>query len=831
MMKTRFFCGLLISTLGCGMASAERKATWRMAAWHETMLRFNETVPNASMLTYDSDIVKSFFVSKMVTSVDGASATDATDLVVEDFPGGIGADYMLGGAGIKAVFVPLMVGRDTAAKEGASLYRLESKKGRTLVVECGPGARAHNFVVAELVDQVQMRALDFNYSTNKIEVTVEGDFATLADPELPFVTVIRSSGRISKGTDSEKGSYVRIESDAGKLDVVVAYGPDVESAKKLTPADNDRALAAVMGYYSSLLESRIETPEENLDAAFRSAIYNLEYNYVAPYGWVECIGYWHAIWHQQHTRAAEWLGQTGRSRQCLMEQAKLIFPDGQIPNIHMNGKGFMAFGGTNQYFMWEVRQYLRFTRDVGFAKWIAPYLDRVLKGTMDRDDADGNLLFGWNLQIGNQEDFVATPHDGTSPTIEAINMMKTRAEVADVLGDAETAKLWRGRAALAQANLRDTLWMKDLGRFGFFVDPQGVLRPDGQYHTFLYPALWDIVDPIDQYTTVRHVRDRLYGEKGEVYCSNNFPEHYRGTWGMQAGCAQQPWGAWAFAKTGLRNEAYRPLKAAADWVMHENLRGSWPEVDDTFTPSYFSPPAGLYIASMVEAIFGLKPNLPEQQFEISPSFPDHWPSAKLTLPNHSAVYSREGNTIRYEVSGSGDNARIIRWKLPVCTIESFKIDGAFADFEIEPGVGYVELTAQAPASDKTSIEFAYNEIQALFDCPQSVAEGDEFEVTSEGVTINRIIDRSGILSSVECRASSVSGVISRHLLDDYLKYGSLGEMNFARRTVFLECTAPNGVEFIQPLDFAVLPRYEARLSGGEVLIRNNTQERLFGKAV
>lgn len=820
---------LLVLTV-CTMVSAERSPTSRMAAWHETLVRFDEVVPNTAVFTYNTDTVKSFFISKLVAYVDGESPAGATELMVDDFPGGVGAEYKLGGSEVKATLLPLLTGRETPAKDGASLYRIEASRGRKLTVECGPGSHVSNFAVAAFNGAI-MRSLDFDYTTNNIDIEVEGDMAFMIDPQLPFVTAIQARGDISIEEDSSKGKFIRIESKGRKLDVVVAYGPDVESVRKLVPADPDKALKAVEDYYAELLGSRIETPEEKMDAAFRSAIYNLEYNYLAPYGWMECIGHWHSVWHQQHTRGAEWLGQVERSRQCIMEQAKLIFEDNQIPNIQPDGKGFRAFGGTNQYFMWEVRQYLKFTNDIKFARAIAPYLDRVLKGTFDRDDADGNMLFSWELQIGNQEDFVATPHDGATPTIEVINMMKTRAEVADVLGDKETARLWRSRAELALGNLRNKLWLKDLGRFAFFVDPQGVLRPDGQYHTFLYPAIWDIVDPIDQYTTVRHVRDRLTGEGGEVYGSNNFPEHYPGSWGMQAGCAQQPWGAWALNKVGLRSEAYRPLLAAAEWVMNENLRGSWPEVDGGHTPSYFTPPAGLYIAAMVESVFGLKPDLPGGVLEISPAFPDHWPEAKLELPEYKVDYRRDGNNIRYEVSGAAGIARLVRWKLPPCRIDTFKVNGGNADYRLEPGVGHVELIAKVPASQQTLVEFSFSELDYGINHPHSIAEGERFIMKSAGVKIGRVVDRGGVLSSFRVHESSVvEAQISEGLLDEYVEYGPLGALNFSRRSVFIECAGPGNIRFFHPVDLALLPRYEARFVDGKVLVRNNTQSRLAGNA-
>ena len=61
-------------------------------------------------------------------------------------------------------------------------------------------------------------------------------------------------------------------------------------------------------------------------------------------------------------------------------------------------------------------------------------LDRVLAQTFKEYDRDHNLLLAWSQQIGNQEDMVAYPHDGTTPSIQGIDMMRTRAELARLLG-------------------------------------------------------------------------------------------------------------------------------------------------------------------------------------------------------------------------------------------------------------------------------------------------------------------------------------------------------------------------------------------------------------
>lgn len=798
----------------------------RMAGFHETMIRFDERVPNTAVMTYHDTVTQIYMTGMLSASIDVGGelikADKAQEIVVEDFPGGVEATYKLGDVNITARHTTLLIGRGTPEKDGATVYSIKTDPAVPIIIRCR-GGKYFPSSPALMAGFMHSGSKWLNIAN---EIDIQKGHAIFTDPALPFYTAVSSlNGTLKKG-QSQEDPYVDLHFPNGQAQIIVAFAPDKERAISLSKLNPSKELKAVADYYDNLLASRIETPEPVLNEAFRSAIYNLEYNYLKPFGWIECINHWLAVWHQQHTRAAEWLGQEERSRLCIKAQAELIFANNQIPNIHPNGDGFESFGGTNQYWSWELRHYLKFTNDRDFLKEMIPYMDRVLQGTIDRDDPDANGLFAWGLQIGNQEDFFATPHDGTAPTIEAINMMTTRAEMAEAMGDIPTANYWRNQAHKSRINLKQNLWLKGLGRFGFFYDATGMMRTDSAYHAFLYPAIWDIVDPLDQYTGIRHAVDRLMGSDGEIYCSNNFSEHYTGTWGMQAGCAQQPWGAWGLAKIGMRNQAYRPLKAAAQWAMDINHRGSWPEISTEPNPAYFTPPAGLYISSMIEAIYGLKPNALANTLEISPAFPDHWPQASLHLPKYNAKYKRDGNTISYEISTEQSFKRQLRWKLPPCKIKSFKVDSKKVDYKITPGVDCIELQADLPAAKDTSIEIKYKPLEYTLISPKSIAQGDSFKLKLNGAKIHKIIDRSSVLSQSSHNGSTAEAVIQNDLIDSYLPFGRLGLLNFSRRTFFLECVAGDGIIFFLPVDIAVLPRFEVsgEIKGTkvELLIRNNT---------
>lgn len=823
----------------CTVLENSRNPMWRMAAFHETIVWLDEAAPNAAVVTYHGGVIQSDWVTKISTFVADKDqligADKATDIVIEDFPGGIEGHYMLAGAKVTAQIIPLIEGRQTEAKDGLALYRVSTDPAMKIIIRCGGGLFCPN----HFLFPAQLRSMD-NIVNPANKLNLSGGIAFFKDPNMPFMMGISSPSNSIKTVETEEGPYMEIIAESGKADVLIAYSSDQSRVKELIDTDSDKALKNVDMYYSELLKSKIQTPEPALDEAFRSAIYNLEYNYLKPYGWIECIYHWHSIWHQQHTRGAEWLGQEQRSRDCIIEQAKKIFDTNQIPNLTADGTGFESFGGTNQFYTWEARHYFKFTNDRNFVKEITSVLDRVLEGTLSREDPDGDFLLGWGQQIGNQEDFIATPHNGTVPTIEGINMMKTRAEFAKALGGYATADLWQKKVDLAHTRLKESLWMKDLGRFAYFTDPKGVTRPDGAYQALLYPAIWDIVDPLDQYTGMRHLMDRLQGTNGEVYGSNHFPYHDTGSWGMQAGCTQQPWAAWGFSKAGFYNQAYRPLKATALWVMSKNQRGSWPEVGAEGVPAYFTPPAGLYIAAMVEAIFGLKPDMPNGTLEISPAFPDHWPQAKLQLPKFQTSYQRKGNKLNYIIKTKDSFKPIVRWKLPPAEIVTFTINGGNIQYDVESKVGFIELTAAPAVSDIVEIELEYKPYEFKLEYPRTIAEGQPFELCSTGLKINKVDDRCGVLANWDVDGNTkINATIQNKLLAPYATYGNLGLLNFSRRTFFVNC-AINDSNVWLPVDITILPEYEANAENTRVtdngftvdlLVRNNTENTLAGNAV
>lgn len=812
----------------------------RIAAWDKVVAATDETVPNSLVKTYitsSHNAVTANLMAKIMPMVNANGKawmpSEATELKVEDVHGSVVADWKYGKVSVQTELMPLMVGRGVAHPEGLVLYRITTDPATPIEINIG-GGESMGLVWGPYA---HLRSNEVNAFPQPVEMN--GNIAVTQSGIEGTKVAFSASGNLNIAGSNET---VSIKMDSGKGFVLVAVSETAERAVELHGTDVENAVQELKAYYRELMSSHMKTPEPQLDQAFNDVFYNLEYNWVEPYGWMECAHHWLVMWHMQATSGAEWMGQVDRSRMSNLVHMDKLMPDGAIPQLSPGGQTRRTFGGSNQFWAWQVRHFWNFTGETDFAKRGAETLERVIAHTYEEHDSDNDLLIGWGKQIGNQEDFIHTPRNGSTSSMEAVNMLRTRAELALGLGDKAGARLWNAKAESVRSRLMDELWVPELGRFAFHSDTQGNLRLDGQYHTYAYPVIFSIVDAFDGYISLRHMRDRLTGPDGEVYCSNNYPNHIVGTWGMQAGAAQQPWAAWGLSAAGLRNETYRPLKAVAGWVGEMNHRGAWPEVSRETAPGYFTPPAGLFVAAVCEALYGLRMQAPQGAVEISPSFPDAWPSASLNLPEFQVEYRNNGKRIEYALETKQKLARKLRWKLPPSKVKTVSLDGEAIDFKIEPGVGYITLVADAPASLKSQFTIDLVPVDFKLQHVNSIAEGDVFGIRAKGVEIMGVDDRCGVLGNVSFKEKdTLTATIRDDLLSPYARYGRLGQLNFSRRTFFVECRASDGITFWQPVDLAILPQAEAapaaelEIKGTGLVqtlkIRNNSMKPLAGTAV
>ncbi len=163
-----FGCGLLLAAAGCGELIAGDDSMYldpgpaisadlsesgqgrhyheRMAAWQMTLVATDEQVPNSCIDTYVNDryaFVQTYELAKIIPAleIDGKrlSPTAATQLDVQDVPGGVIAHFTLGDVRVTTEIYPLLRAHDTLAWEGAAWYSISTEPPRPVGVQCGGG--------------------------------------------------------------------------------------------------------------------------------------------------------------------------------------------------------------------------------------------------------------------------------------------------------------------------------------------------------------------------------------------------------------------------------------------------------------------------------------------------------------------------------------------------------------------------------------------------------------------------------------------------------------------------------------------------------------------
>ena len=804
----------------------------RATAFHECLGFMQQRYPNMALMTYDHRPEATGFdyilLSKIVPGVerDGTVvwSPDAVESTADNVPGGLVGECTLGGARLRTEFYPLIVGREPVGLEGLACVRFTGD----VPVHVRFGGYGKPFMHKTPVPELSGDAID----TAGCTARAAGQAVVLATDQHPIVVAARASGPVSV----VDGTYA--ESRLGDRDgwLLLSFATDPARALELLDADVAEELERHRTYYETLLAGwSLDTPNSQLNEAFTHALLNVEYAWLRPLGWIESIQHWPTMWHMEQTHLENWAGHADRTRECLRTLATHLLPSGAVPDMNPDGSTRRDWGGSNPYFFREVGHYLGLTGDVGFMRELEPALERVLAQTFEEYDPQGAGVLAFGSQIGNQEDFEATPGPGAAPGSEGVVMLRIMAQVKDALGKPAEAHTLRRRADWCLAELKRRCWLADLGRFAWYEDRRGYVRPDGAYHAQVYPLIYGLLDSVDARSAADHLLHRLTGPEGEIYQSNHFADHdYWGwpTWGMQAGSDMQPFATLAYAAAGLNDAAIRPLEFVASRVCSSYNRGSWPETANEARFAYFSPSAGVFAQAMIEGIFGLHPDAVGGRLLVTPSFPSDWDHAALKVPGYAVEYRREGHRISLDIASDREYDVTIRYRTAPYSRVVATVDGAACLPKTLPECGWFEAEVQCGRSNHVVVEVDATPLEYEVVYPATATGGDTLPITVSGAQVVGVEDRCGVFASVGVPGPhGVEARIADRLLTAYEKYGNLGLINFARRTFALRLRAGE-TEFTHPCAVTVVPRFQAEAiyaaGGVSVTLRNASGDPIAG---
>jgi hypothetical protein len=364
----------------------------------------------------------------------------------------------------------------------------------------------------------------------------------------------------------------------------------------------------------------------------------------------------------------------------------------------------------NLVFIDQLLNHFYWTGDVNEVKKLWPVIKRHLAWEKRNYDHDGNGLYDAYCCIWASDGLQYSGGGVTHSSAYNYRANQIAAQLARYVGD-DPAPYEQEANKIKQA-IATTLWMPGKGTYAEFKDLLG----NKLLHSS--PGLWTIYHAIDEgvpdamqaYQSLRYVDNEiphipiqakgLTGNYHLLATTNWLPY----TWSLNnVAMAENMHTALAYWQGGRSQSAFNLWKSTLLESMYLGASpGNFQQLsfyDAIRGELYrdFADPVGMTARTLVEGLFGIKPNLLNNQLTIKPGLPAQWAYASLKLPDMHFDFKRSSLTDSY----------IITQLLPKTATLNFELDARAAEVKHVTVNGKpVKWTNQASAVGQPVIRIA-----------------------------------------------------------------------------------------------------------------------------
>lgn len=456
---------------------------------------------------------------------------------------------------------------------------------------------------------------------------------------------------------------------------------------------------------------RIDTPDPYLNAAVPAALlaYNAAWN--APTfrhgaiawhnsyaGWRVTYGATTAGWHdrvQSHMKAFY-----GRQNPKTGRIPAMLGHDG----IYNMGEQLVD----QALYDWEWTGDLEPLRNGGFEA-IARHLAWGEKYLKTPDGLYENFLNSWNTDYK-----WCNGGGGTIASVYYWRANRTMADIAVRLG--KNPAVFRARAEAIAAAMKSRLWSERVGVYGEYRDSLGLklLHESPDLSSIYTPIDLDFCDPFESYRMLRFALRRFETVTGLprggalLYSSEWLPNHYS-TRDIYTGELINT--LLALYRIG-QSEAAEPFRRGLDGSCFAGpgpgSTGYIINPDGTFKPhTDFNDTTSMYVRNVVDGLFGVRMDAPDERIRLQPSFPLTWAKASIRCSAVHYAYTWDGQVERMTFDTKRRLTPTVRLRARRADISAVKVNGKAAKYTIEPGIHCAWVTVTAPQGTKGKVEIAY----------------------------------------------------------------------------------------------------------------------------
>jgi hypothetical protein len=461
------------------------------------------------------------------------------------------------------------------------------------------------------------------------------------------------------------------------------------------------------------LNAQVAASGAVMDGVFRDGIFThsgMRWG-VPLLGWRTIFGGTAYGWHDRVKMQA----RTCLAKQITESKLTLPKPDAktgmscQATNSRLFGKGRVDihhpwhYDMQSQFFDQLIHAW-RWTGDAELEKMLRPALELHLEYIRDCFDPDDDGLYESYANTWPTDDQWYNGGGTAEETAYAYTGHKAAMEMARRAGDNSAAKRHEARLAKIRKSFMEKLWISSKGYVGSYVEQggHGRLHEDSWLYAIFCPIdagmlATDLAAKSLYYTEWGLEREKMpYGGE-RVWPSNWVPS----LWSLREMWPGDNYHlALAYFQTGLADEGWNVLRGTFPCMAFYG-----PVPGDLGYPcggTDFNDCASMFCRTVVEGLFGYRPDYPNGVVTIAPQLPSDWDHASIKTPDFSLAV--KGNQYRIELT----QPATLNLRLPVRAkkITAVTVNGLPVEWDTLPAYGRSEIHFRAPTTKSATVEIA-----------------------------------------------------------------------------------------------------------------------------
>ena len=605
-----------------------------------------------------------------------------------------------------------------------------------------------------------------------------------------------------------KGQVARaaIRSGTTPVYVIVVAGsgtlPDGWRTKPAALWDDSRK------HYEAIADRlRVDTPAAILDAAVRSNNTAMDGEYRPPsflHGalrWGTECGGWYLGWRGWYgpIMAGDW--EQVRTAACMhfdhqfQTPANGLLSRGKVANfVSFSGTGSDTHTGYNmqEVFLDHLRMYLNWTGDLKTLLRLWPKIkmaNEYERREIGRD-LDGLYTNAVNTWISDGHHYNGCAC--TQASAYAVARERFAADLARAAGEDPSSFETQASRTVTQMNRR--LWRTAKGIFTEYVDQDGVYHDAAEAPTIYHPIEMGVADPFQAYQMTRYVDERLWRFGDQILANDWFPVIV--TNGL-IGFNESLNTALAYYYAGRFERGWRLLKVCCESTARAAVPGSiscyGSKKGEQGSYIDFTDASSLLARTVVEGLFGLRPQVHRGRVEWHPGFPQDWDRASLRTRGFSLRFRREGNAVEMLLESDRELIHALRLPLTCAAIADVRVNGQAATPRIQTGVARPYLDIETGPTRRTLVHFRVSGTLPKVSVPAVLAKGDSLRIVppADGRLLE-LFDPQGMVTDATLDPEKL---LARGARDD------------GPHTMFVRLQCPLGTWW-QPLDIRCTPPLE-----------------------